>query len=69
MVALSDPQWLQGAFNTMVGLIDRVGLQTNVKKTVGMVCCPCLAAGNLSEAIYGRRITGEGPTYREKLKG
>ena len=37
MVASSDPGWLQGAFNTLVGLFDRVGLQTNVGKTVGTV--------------------------------
>ena len=40
MVALSDPRWIQGAFNTLVGLFDRVGLQTNTRKTVGMVCRP-----------------------------
>ena len=37
MVASSDPRWIQGAFNTLVGLFDRVGLQKNVGKTVGMV--------------------------------
>ena len=37
MVILSDPRWLQSAFNTLVGLFDRVGLHTNVRKTVGMV--------------------------------
>ena len=26
MVALSDPQWIQGVFSTLVGLFDRVGL-------------------------------------------
>ena len=26
MVALSDPRWLQGAFNTLVSLFDSVGL-------------------------------------------
>ena len=68
MVASSDPQWLQGALNTLVGLFDRVGMQTNVGKTVGIVCHPCQAAGNLSKVAYGRRVTGEGPTYRERLK-
>ena len=34
-----------------------------------MVCHPCLETGNLSEEAYGRRVTGEGPTYREGLKG
>ena len=40
MVASSDPRWLQVAFNTLVGLFDRVGLRTNFGKTVGMVCRP-----------------------------
>ena len=69
MVASSDPRWLQGAFNTLVSLFDRVCLRKNVGKTVGMVCHPCQAAGNLSTAAYGRRVTGVGPTYRERLKG
>ena len=69
MVALSDPRWLQGAFYTLVVLFDRVGLQTNARKTVGMVCRFCQAEGNLSEVVYGRRITGEVPTYRDQLKG
>ena len=62
---MQNPSTIQGAFNTLVGLFDRVGLQTNVGKTVSIVCCPCQEAGNLSEAVYGRWITGEGPTYRE----
>ena len=69
MFAISDPRWLQGNFNNLVGLFDRVGLRTNARKTVGVVCHPCQAAGNLSEAAYGRRVTGEGPTHRERLKG
>ena len=69
IVASSDPQWLQGVFNTLVGLFDRVGLRANFGKTVGMVCNPCQTAGNLSEAAHERRVTGEGPTYMERLKG
>ena len=69
MVASSDPLWLQGAFNTLVGLFDRVGLWKNFRKTVGMVCHPWQAAGNLSTEAYGRRVTGVGQTYRERLKG
>ena len=64
MVASLDPQWLQGAFSTLVGLFDRVILRTNFGKTVGMVCRPCQVAGNQSEAAYGRWMTGEGPSYR-----
>ena len=44
-------------------------LQINVKNTVGMVCRPYQAAGNQSDVAYGRRMTGEGPTYRERQKG
>ena len=50
MIASSDSQWLQGAFSTLIGLFNRVGLQTNVRKTVGMVCLPCQATGTQSEA-------------------
>ena len=58
VVASSDPRWLQWAFNSLVGLFERLGLRTNVGKTVRMVCRPCPAAGNQSEAAYGRKMTG-----------
>ena len=58
MVASSDPAWLQGAFNALLGLFDRVDLQTNVGKIVGMVCHTCQVAVNITKAAYGRRITG-----------
>ena len=38
MVSSTDPVWLQTAFNTPTGIFNRVGLQKNVRKTVGMVC-------------------------------
>ena len=69
MVAFSDPRWLHVAFITLVSLFDRVGLRTNVGKIVGMLCRPCQAAGTQSEVEYGRRMTGEGPSYREQKKG
>ena len=53
MVASSAPQWLQGAFSPLVGLFNRVGLRTNVWKTVGMVCLPCQAAVTQVDAAYG----------------
>ena len=68
MVSSSDPVWLQGAFNALVGLFDRMGLQTNFRNTVSMVCHPCQSAGNLTTAAYGRRITGEGQSYKERLR-
>ena len=69
MVFLLDPAWLQGAFNTLVDIFDRVGLLTNVGKTVSMVCHPCRAgAGNRTEEAYGRRLTGEGISYAERQR-
>ena len=68
MVASSDPRWLQGAFNTLSGLFDRDVMGTYAGKTVCMFCRPYQAAGTQSEAAYGRRIMGEGPTYWERQK-
>ena len=51
MVASLEPQWLQGAFSPSVGLFYRLGLQTNVIKTVCMVCCPCQAVGTQLEVV------------------
>ena len=48
MLVPSDPGWLQGAFNTLVGIFDQVGLQENVRKTVGMVYRPFQSAGTQS---------------------
>ena len=69
MVVLSDLAWLQGAFTALVGIFDRVGLMTNVGKTVSMVCHPCQAgAGNRTEEAYGGRIMGEGRSYAERQR-
>ena len=64
MVASSDSRWLQWEFNALGSLFERVGLWTNVGKTVNMVCRPCQAAGNQSELAYGQKMTWEGPTYQ-----
>ena len=69
MVASLDPRWLQGAFSILVGLFDRVGLWTNSRETVGMVCRPFQAVGTQLEAAYGQWMTVEGPSYREWQKG
>ena len=65
----SDPAWLQGAFNALVGLFDRVGLRKNVGKTVRMVCHPCqVTAGNITQEAYGRILKGEGKSYKERQR-
>ena len=67
MVGASDPAWLQGAFSALVTIFDRVGLQTNVDKTVSMACQPCRAGtGNRTTEGYRRRLTGVGSSFRER---
>ena len=69
MVVSLDPAWLQGDFGALVAIFDRVGLRTNVRKTVSMACHPCRAgAGNRTEAGYSRRLTGVGKTYAERQR-
>ena len=59
MLSSSDPCWLQWAFNALVGLFEHVEIHKKMGKTVSMVCRPCQAAGNQSEAAYGRKMMGE----------
>ena len=67
--ARRTPQWLQGAFSSLVDIFDRVGLLTNVDKTVSMACQPCRAgSGNKTTDGYRRRVTGEGISYRERQR-
>ena len=66
MVSASDPAWLQGAFSALVAIFGRVGLRTNVDKTVSMACHPCWAwTGNQTTEGYRRRLTGVGSSFRE----
>ena len=37
MVASTDLGWLQLEFDTLMGILDRVGLRINIHKTMGMV--------------------------------
>ena len=67
MVVSSDPAWLQGAFSALVAIFYRVGLRTNVNKTVSMACHPCRAGfGNRTAATMVARAGGY---YREAFKG
>ena len=69
MVVSLGPAWLQGAFSALVAIFDRVGLRTNVKKTVSMACHPCRAgSGNWTTAGYSRRLTGVGNTFKERQR-
>ena len=66
MIVLLDPGSLQGSFSTLVGMFDRVGLNTNVGKMVGRVFRLCQSAGTQLEAAYERQIMGAGPSYWER---
>ena len=69
MVVSSEPAWIQGAINSLVAIFYRVGLLTNVGKTVSMVCHPCRAgARNWTEEAYGRRLTEERRSYAERQR-
>ena len=55
MVELSDPIWLQGAFDTLVGLFDRVGLWKTLGRKSVWSAAPARRRG-----ISWRRHTGYG---------
>ena len=60
----TDTGWLQLEFDLMMGLFDRVGLWTNVRKTVGIVFRNFREAGVRAETVYTRRMTGEGRAFK-----
>ena len=60
MVAFTDPVWLQTTFYMLTGLFYWVGLKTNVKKTVGMVCHACRVVKVWVDEAYTRWMTGVG---------
>ena len=57
--------WLQLAFDKLTGIFDRVGLRTNVRKTVGMVCQTFREYGIRADKAYTWRMTGEGRSFKE----
>ena len=56
---------MQAALTTMVRMFERVGLQTNLNKTKGVICTPGFIWGQQGAEAYKRKATGEGPTFRE----
>ena len=54
------------AFGILKGIFDRVGLRTNVQKTVGFLFRPCRAAGVRVDEAYTRSITVEGGIFKER---
>ena len=58
LVASTNPGWMQYVFDTLIGIFDRVGLWTNIRKEVGMLCKPYWAYMVHSDEAYTRKIMG-----------
>ena len=68
LVASTQPESIQRAFNALTSLFNRVSLRKNTEKTVGMVCQPCHAPGGMSEEAYERWMTGKRLTFWERQR-
>ena len=68
VVASTDLIWIQSAFDFLMGVFDRVGMWTNVRKTVGMVGRPCQAGGVRSDKSYTQIMTGERGGVKERQR-
>ena len=68
MIASTNPSWLKTAINILTGLLGWVGLEINVRKTVGMVCQLCRAVGIREDKAYKRQMMGEGQSYQERQR-
>ena len=66
LVALMDLVWFQEAFDTLTGFLDRVGIWKNSGKIFRMIYCPFCAAGNQSEEVHKRQMTGELITKQDR---
>ena len=66
LVASTQLERLQREFDVLTGLFNRVGLSTNTRKTVRMLCQPCHAPGLMSLELYVRRATGMVSTFRQR---
>jgi hypothetical protein len=64
-----DHEWLQKALEILTELFRRIGLETNTQKTVLMISNPPTMHANLSQQAYRRKLTGDGPTYKEWKRG
>ena len=68
LVESTQLERLQRSFDVLIRILDRVGLQTNTAKTVGMVCQPCHAPVRISEEAYERRTMNKGPIFQERQR-
>ena len=75
LVAAPESASLQGAFDTLTGLLDaltgpfdQLGLWTNRGKMVSMACRLWHTPHAWSTEAYTQKVTGRGISYRERLQ-
>ena len=68
LIASTESACLQGAFNALTGIFDRVGIWTNEEKIVSMDCWPCHTPHVWSMDAYTRRVIGIGLLYRDWMR-
>ena len=61
-----DLGWIHLAFDFLTGPFDRVGLSTNICKTMGMVFYPLWADRVRADKSYTWRMTVEGRNFKDK---
>ena len=67
LIAATDPKWLQQAIDLLVHLFCHMCLDTNIEKTKLMLCDCGYIPTHLSDQAYLRKMTGNGPTFRDQL--
>ena len=67
-IAGKDLIWDQTALIKMVRMFERVGLQRNLNNNKSMILTLGFIWGKQETEAYKRRVTGEGPTFRERNK-
>ena len=68
LVALPESARLQGAFDALTGLFDRMGLRTNEGNMASMECCPCQTPHAWSTEAYTWKVMERGLSYKERLR-
>ena len=63
-----DPEWLQFSLNILIGMFWKIFLVYNVTKSNTITCHSGAIVSGISQEAFGRSNTGEGSTYRERLR-
>ena len=66
LVAARCPELLQSSLNTLITLLERIGLRTNSDKTKVMTCLPGKIRVARMEAEYASQQTGLGPSRAKR---